>query len=286
MNFRDRIKRSSRPDGFTLVELLVVIAIIGVLVGLLLPAVQAAREAARRMSCSNNMMQLGVGMHNYEFGFEHLPPGVTNPTGPIVNEAKGKHVSWTVRILDFIEQRPLADEFDVDAGVYAPVNEPSRKTTISTFYCPSQPIAVSDDGWTLTNYAGCYDSKEVPIDDDNNGLLFRNSKIRYRDIYDGTSFTVLLGETLPYADSLGWASGTRASLRNLSQLNENAEFDDLGKPFEGSELETGGFGSMHPGGANFLLADGAVRFLSVSIDPKVMNQLGNREDGTVVRNEF
>ena len=104
------------PRGFTLVELLVVIAIIGVLVALLLPAVQAAREAARRTACLNNVTQLNLAIHNFEFHFESLPPGVTNADGPIRNEPKGTHVSWIVTILPYFEQNALAKHFDQAAG--------------------------------------------------------------------------------------------------------------------------------------------------------------------------
>ena len=93
--------------GFTLVELLVVIAIIAILVALMLPAVNAAREAARRTSCLNNMVQLALALHNFEYHFEALPPGVTNPDGPIRNEPQGIHVSWTVRILPYLEERAV-----------------------------------------------------------------------------------------------------------------------------------------------------------------------------------
>src|SRR6476646_8785498 len=97
--------------AFTLVELLVVIAIIGVLVALLLPAVQAAREAARRVSCVNNITQLGLSLHNYEFHYESLPAGVTNPEGPIRNEPQGIHVSWIITILPYLEQNAVYRKF-------------------------------------------------------------------------------------------------------------------------------------------------------------------------------
>src|ERR1044071_6737736 len=122
--------RLGGPTGFTLVELLVVIAIIGILVALLLPAIQAAREAARRTSCVNNEVQLALAVHNYEFHFEVLPPGVTNPTGPIRNEPTGNHVSWIVRILPYFEEYTLFRKFDANAGAYAAVNAPVRAASI------------------------------------------------------------------------------------------------------------------------------------------------------------
>ena len=94
-------KRTQRR--FTLIELLVVIAIIAILIALLLPAVQQAREAARRTQCRNNLMQVLIGLHNYEIAHEVLPPGCVNPEGPIRNESKGYHVSWIVHILPFLE---------------------------------------------------------------------------------------------------------------------------------------------------------------------------------------
>ena len=112
--------------GFTLVELLVVIAIIGILVALLLPAVQSAREAARRVSCLNNVVQLNLAVHSYDFHFEHLPAGVINPDGPIRSEPQGKHVSWIVQILPYMEQNQLARRFDQEAGAYADKNSQVR----------------------------------------------------------------------------------------------------------------------------------------------------------------
>src|SRR5213083_896811 len=104
--------RNPRHRGFTLIELLVVIAIIAVLIALLLPAVQQAREAARRTQCKNNLMQLGLALHNYEMAYELLPPGSINPTGPIRNESKGYHMGWMVQILPYIDQGNVFDHFD------------------------------------------------------------------------------------------------------------------------------------------------------------------------------
>lgn len=113
-----------RRRAFTLVELLVVIAIIGILVGLLLPAVQAAREAARRSMCTNNLMQLGIAIHHFEFNMNRLPAGVTDgASGPIRNENEGQHVSWTVQILPYMEEAAAFSKFDQVAGAYSKANE-------------------------------------------------------------------------------------------------------------------------------------------------------------------
>ena len=92
-----------RPTGFTLIELLVVIAIIAILIALLLPAVQQAREAARRVSCKNNLMQIGLALHSYELSHEVLPPGVVETESPIKQEAEGYHISWYAQLLPYIE---------------------------------------------------------------------------------------------------------------------------------------------------------------------------------------
>src|SRR5512139_1961990 len=98
--------------GFTLVELLVVIAIIGILIALLLPAVQAAREAARRASCINNLTQIGVALQNYQSAHMSLPPGVTDPKGPIYNVPQGNHIGWMAHILPYIEEQTAFHQID------------------------------------------------------------------------------------------------------------------------------------------------------------------------------
>jgi prepilin-type N-terminal cleavage/methylation domain-containing protein len=272
------------PDSrraFTLVELLVVITIIGILVGLMLPAVQAAREAARRTSCANNLTQLGLAMHLFEFSSEHLPSGVINPDGPIRNEELGQHVSWTVQILPFIEQPNAYKKFDQKAGTYAKENEPVRRLEIPTFRCASSPVP-SSETIGLSDFAGCHHDREAAIDADNNGLLFLNSEVRFSDILDGSSQTILLGEAVANSQSLGWASGTRATLRNTSSI-EGAE-DSRGNaiPPESGSLTVGGFNSYHVNGAHFAFGDGSTRFLSGSINPELFRQFGNRADGELL----
>jgi prepilin-type N-terminal cleavage/methylation domain-containing protein len=272
----------SLRSAFTLVELLVVIAIIGTLVGLLLPAVQAAREAARRLSCSNNMLQIGLAMHNFEFSMEHLPSGVINPDGPIRSEEIGQHVSYLVQLLPFIEQSGIANNFDIAAGTYAPKNAPARAQSVATFLCPSFPVAWNTERTAgLTNYAGCHHDREAPIDSDNNGLMFLNSRMRYGDITDGSTNTFLVGEMLPSNSSLGWASGTRATLRNSSSLSNSRDW--VANRWEPGDTDlVGGFGSAHQGGAQFVMADGAVIFLTQMIDPVLFQNMGNRSDGAMM----
>jgi len=287
MNRRQVVNRAAER-GFTLVELLVVIAIIGVLVALLLPAIQATREAARRASCLNNISQLALAIHNYEFSMEHLPAGVTNPDGPIRNEAEGQHVSWIVQILPQIEQRNAYSHFDREAGAYAARNTDVRQTVIPTLLCPSYPGAdvIGPEEIVISNYAGCHHDVEAPIDVDNNGLLFLNSRIRFSDIHDGSSQTILLGELRPDKFTLGWVSGTRATLRNTGVFEQVSSRDIEQQAEQLGPQDVGGFSSQHPGAANFAFADGSCRALREDIDPEVFQQLGHRADGKLLKSMY
>jgi prepilin-type processing-associated H-X9-DG protein len=277
----------------------VVIAIIAVLIALLLPAIQAIREMARRTQCSNNLMQYGVALGNYASAHRVLPPGVVNFTRPILNLPQGYHHSWVVQILPFLEQRNISARFDFRRGVYADDNMTARGSKVTTFLCPSSPFG-------LMNYVGCHHDVEAPIDTDNHGVLYLNSHVAYDDITDGLSSTIIVGEVRNNL-SLGWASGTRATLRNTgSQINapdpasastvrsvgpnpnvppQASSFGVISTLVEDGILPigfVGGFSSWHPSTSNFLFCDGSVHLLNQSINQRVFRLLGHRADGEII----
>ncbi len=200
------IRPLSNRNAFTLIELLVVIAIIGILVGLLLPAVQAAREAARRMSCSNNLKQVSLAMHNYESAY-----GVFPRAGTVDQD-----FSVQARLLPYIEQSSLHDMLDYSKPAFsgpfnAKVPHPSLAaafaTPINTFLCPSDPspsvvvMTVSGTAYTYgsMNYMISYGSGTKNNNDlrwRTDGIVFQNSSTSFRDILDGTSSTVIASETV------------------------------------------------------------------------------------------
>jgi prepilin-type N-terminal cleavage/methylation domain-containing protein/prepilin-type processing-associated H-X9-DG protein len=231
-------------SAFTLVELLVVIAIIGILISLLLPAIQASREAANRTSCLNNLAQLSVAMQNYEMAHEAFPAGVTDTKGPIRNVAKGNHHGWIIPLLPYMEENAAYRNVDQTVGVYAPKNAPVMAAQLQSLYCPSEPGSFNPMQGQ-SNYAGVHHDVEAPIDANNSGMLFLNSRIRYDDIGDGAKHTLLMGEKRYDVADLGWLSGTRATLRNTGlrpnsglpaaiawsmPVDPNAGLDEFGEP--------------------------------------------------------
>jgi prepilin-type N-terminal cleavage/methylation domain-containing protein/prepilin-type processing-associated H-X9-DG protein len=302
--------------GFTLIELLVVIAIIAVLIALLLPAVQQAREAARRTQCKNHLSQLALALHHYEMTHEVLPPGTVNETGPIANQPSedAYHVSWIVQILPYLELATVYNHFDFNVGVYDPRNLAPQQRQLSVLICPSDVVRSLDQNRSSSNYAGVHNGAAEPIDVENDGVLFLNSRVGYDDIPDGSAFTLAVGEKLQSDDLWGWASGTRDTLRNggsppnkgglaLFQppelqdgggmVNEDEALRDEEPPPANDQTEpteraaddpllrVGGFASRHLGGAQFALADGSVRFISENINAAVFQRLCSRNDGAM-----
>jgi prepilin-type N-terminal cleavage/methylation domain-containing protein len=222
----------TKSSAFTLVELLVVIAIIGILIALMLPAIQAARESARRTTCANNLMQIGTALSSYQSAHLSLPPGTVEPKGPIYSVPQGNHISWIVQILPYLDEDTAYKQIDLAAGAYAKTNAPVRSINISMLICPSYSGATSVSGPAndriagLSNYAGCHNDVETPIDENNNGVFFLNSHIREKDVTDGISHTIYVGEKIGGTWDLGWMSGTRATLRNCGSPFERENWND------------------------------------------------------------
>jgi prepilin-type N-terminal cleavage/methylation domain-containing protein/prepilin-type processing-associated H-X9-DG protein len=290
--------------GFTLVELIIVVGVISVLISLLLPAVQAAREVARRMQCTNNLLQIGIAMENYAGPNRVYPPGVVDGRGPVNNEPTGYRFGWAARILPFLEQRNVYNRLNFDLGAFADENQTAAGMRINGYLCPSSSYHEN-----AMHYAGCHHDAEKTIGADDHGVLFLNSRVARSDLADGPAFTIFVGEvrgTVPYG---GWAVGTAASLRNAGwniddesspesalvqppRLSNYAResggrFDSaaLRAMIEAGDLKPdviGGFGGFHSTGANFLFGDGSVRLLKDGIDRRVLRALANRADGEIV----
>ncbi len=311
-----RINAAGRAAGFTLVELLVVIAIIGILIALLLPAIQAVREAARRASCLNNLNQIGVALQNYEAAQRVLPSGTVDKEGPVHDVPQGYKMSWLVQLLPYMEENVTFTHIDFAVGAFDEKNAAVRAIGIASYLCPSCPIRARNgtprEGteqaresaeysqnpaalgtYVVSNYAGCQNDVEKPIDVNNNGVFFLNSHIRAEDVTDGTAHTIYVGEKMGSEKDLGWMAGTRATLRNMGvPMFENYRsgrgayhpYSDEPAPgaADAGDLFVGGFSSGHPSVCNFLFGDGRVASLDKATEPKVMQQLANRADGELL----
>lgn len=274
--------------GFTLVELLVVIAIIGVMIALLLPAVSAAREAARRVQCAHYLSQLILSVHAYEAAFGYCPAGVRDPSpGPILSTPTGMHHSWVIDLLPYLDQPNTHANVNFAASVYAAANAPVRNTSIRLLMCPTQ-LSTSLTPIGPSSYAACHHDVESPIASNNNGVFFHNSRIAFKDVRDGLSHTIFLGEKVVEMrgrSELGWMSGTRATLRNTGNPIGTAPTAGMLPPPDDPPNVVGGFSSWHPQVALFAFGDGHVGPIRVSIAPAVFQQLGHRADGKLLNED-
>jgi prepilin-type N-terminal cleavage/methylation domain-containing protein/prepilin-type processing-associated H-X9-DG protein len=298
--WNDRLEPREHP-GFTMIELLLVVGIIAVLIALLLPAIQSARENARRVQCTKNLMQIGVALGNYASLHKVYPPGVVNDTGPISNIPTGYHFGWAVRILPQLEQRAIYHQFNFSESVYAASNETAAAHQIETYHCPSSPVSGP------SAYAACHHDVEAPIAADNNGVFFLNSRVRPDDLVDGPAQTILVGEIARRSPTAGWAVGTMATLRNTGSPINADDALSLSVPATGFTARmvltpeqvksliddgklpasfVGGFKSFHnSNGSNFLFGDGSVRFVSERIRRQVFQSLANRHDGNLISDD-
>ncbi len=244
-------KSSSGPIILVILAVAGVVVLMcgGIMVALLLPAVQAAREAARRMQCSNNLKQIGLAMHNYHDAYKCFPAAV------LTDEDGQPMRSWRVAILPFVEKTPLFDQYDFSEPWDGPTNQALHKVSIPTYGCPSDPASMSPD----TNY--------VMIVGEGTLGGTPNETVRLSDVKDGTSNTILAIEVA--ASGIHWMEP-----RDMTVDEAVAYITDP---------EATGQRHPHPGGVNVLMGDGSVRFLPGTTDPQTLRSLLTRADGQNVR---
>ncbi len=301
---------SPRRRAFTLIELLVVIGVIAVLIALLLPAVQSAREAARRSQCVNNLKQVGLALHGYHGAQETFPPAYITAVGSdAASPETGPGWGWGVMILSELEQKPLYNAVNFSLPITDAGSATVRTARLSAYLCASDvgigTVTVRDgsgkavlDDLSAGQYvasAGQLEPDEYPAS--NNGVFYRNSHNGLRDITDGSSTTMMVGER-----SRNVADATWVGAVPTVQLCTNPKWavSECGPASTMVLSHTGAAGtgaiyvpnskssmvddywSFHPGGCNFLFGDGSVRFIKESVNPSIFSYLSTRAGGEVV----
>ncbi len=297
-----------RRSAFTLVELLVVIAIIGILVSLLLPAVQAAREASRRIACSNNLKQVGLALHLYHDVFLRLPPGwwgydlATQEEYWLGEPGWG----WCAAMLPYVEQSTLSESV-VHCGlpIHDPLNKQARESHLPVFRCPSDAghrafqLAAGDDHdhgghgpgcvfpllMATGNYVGMFGTQDMHEVCEHgpcrgNGTFFLNRGVQLAEIKDGLSNTLIAGERTSRLSYSTWVGAVAGSEHGPARVvGEGA----LPPNSQGTyETNVHVFSSEHPSGTQFVLGDGSVHLLHQTIDRMTYRSLCTRAARDVV----
>ncbi len=337
-------KISSR-SGFTLVELLVVIAIIGMLVGLLLPAVQAARESGRRMTCTNNLKQIGLGLHCFHDARKVFPPGYTSqpgltamgPPDPNFNDA-GPGWGWLTFLMPFMEENNVYMTLNIKLKCWDPANAVAVKTVVYEFLCPSdapgqnpnqgptmnitdtnqQPMVRPDGSGLIfgrSNYVSSVGSASLwctyPVTIYPNGVMYRDSTTRMRDVTDGLSKTVFVGERSSNLADVVWPGVVPLSghfayppFASIGSGGLNTNYDGPGAyvaahggpcPYEDPVVihppnspygHSDQMESTHPGGANILMGDGSVHFYNEDSALQTWVALISRAGGDTIGEDY
>ncbi len=295
----------TRRTGFTLVELLVVIAIIGILIALLLPAVQAAREAARKISCCNNMKQIGIALHMHHNSNNRLPAGWTayKPGTEVPHWFGEPGWAWSAKILPYIEEKSLYNTIDFELPITDPANDLARVAALSSYRCPSD---VGGDTFVLesggpylgsggyspvelsrNNYIGVFGTVDIHhvckegateyngcVGD---GSFFLNRGVAFREFSDGLSNTFVVGERCSRLAPSTWVGmvtgGEHAPARvvGVATYPPNSE--------EQPVHYFHNFSSYHAVGTHFLSGDGSVHMVNNGIDDNVYEALCTRATG-------
>ncbi len=309
--------RNQKSHAFTLVELLVVITIIGILIALLLPAVQAAREAARRLQCTNNLKQLSLALHNYHVAHHMFPIGQFTR----IDEHDWLRQSWFYAVLPFVEQQALADTYQKHVtgprtGSFSYTHLPDKKAIVSGFMCPSDSANPKfDNGSSMDNQQGFhgnyvlnggntfFNEGGVANSTRLNGLFMVQNTVRIDDIRDGTSNTLLGSELILVPDGPVGSNhvedirGRYHNVRHAGALFSTRYPPNTSEPdrfnyclsvntrapctYSGTNVIVSAR-SYHSGGVTASMADASVRFISESIDATVFRDLGTRAGGEVV----
>lgn len=289
---------SRRRRAFTLIELLVVVAILGILSALLVTAIQKARAAADRMFCANNLKQIGVALHHFHNDYRVLPPSGWTQAGPA--NPSGRYVGWRALLTPYLEQDSIRQRYDFGMHWWEEPNVTLGGTVVKVFWCPSTPDRV----WPTTAVAKPPRpalSLPVPLagtdyeaimgvqpsvsplynSPRNRSAMFRNSEIALEHIFDGTSHTILIVECaarplvyrgryarqdLPNDQGVGWVDSEGGF--SLDGANHDGSQQGLGPILTPRAINATNENepySFHPGGANFLFADGRVTFIREQI---------------------
>jgi prepilin-type N-terminal cleavage/methylation domain-containing protein/prepilin-type processing-associated H-X9-DG protein len=302
-------QKNLRRRAFSLVELLVVISIIGVLIALLLPAIQAAREAARLSSCKNNLRQLALGLHGYESAIGKLPSGYEYAANP---DGNARGYSWSARLLPYIEQRALYDRISFAKPVFDVANAAARQQHIQLLLCPTDDVSpagfveMGDERYAMACYVANFGTPDLDEDQAQQrgeanslgpfhgawGPFYRNSSTRLREITDGLSQTLMIGERQNgpfrlegahgphFAYETTWAGAVRDIDEPTDDHGHMALFQTGHTP-NALESDDRDVSASHDGVAQFLMCDGSVHAVSENVDLEVYRALGTMNQAEI-----
>jgi prepilin-type N-terminal cleavage/methylation domain-containing protein len=298
---------ASRRRAFTLIELLVVIAIIAILIALLLPAVQQAREAARRTQCKNNLKQMGLALHNYHDTTLQFPPLFIyqdNPAACAATPCNEPSWGWTMMILPYMDQAPLYNTVNpgpitLRAALADTAKRPLLQTPLAAFRCPSDvgplltALAISGQLTSRSNYPGVNGTGPRTYMTAQAGIFGkRNVGTKMRDVTDGTSNTIMVGERASksktnvndsYTHWVGVSEGNtdNSGFKGALELAGTTGYA-MNTPQAASWMFQSWFSSAHVGGAHFIMGDGSIRFVSENVDLNLYKGLSTFGGGEVV----